>query len=202
MSITSPRLTASPCTLLLPRFSCQEPSPEFGADHPDDAACRAEGKANGSGEDGGLVNASCITNAECTAPAPVYDRARSMCVPCTAAESSLCRGTTPTCSADDTCWVCVVDADCESSTCVPDGSSAAPLEVLHAAPGVTDNCKFAFSDIGPATFAGTATIVGDPQFVDSATGDFHLLAAPPARDPADPTVTLAVGLDMGAYENQ
>ncbi len=111
MSITSPRLTASPCTLLLPRFSCQELNLEFGADHPDDAACRAQGMANGSGEDGGLVTASCITNAECTPPAPVCERTRSMCVPCTAAESSACRGTTPTCSADEVAFNVSVSCD-------------------------------------------------------------------------------------------
>ena len=67
MSITSPRLTASLCTLMLPRVSCQELDP-FGADH--------------------LVNASCITNAGCTAPTPVCDRTRSMCVPCAAVSDS------------------------------------------------------------------------------------------------------------------
>ncbi len=114
MSITSPRFTASPCMLLLPRLSDQELNPELCADHADDAACLAQGKPTGSGEDGGIINASCIMNAECTAPTPVCDRTRSRCVPCTAAESSVCRGTTST------------HADGESSTCLPDGSCAAP----------------------------------------------------------------------------
>jgi len=134
MLITSPRLTASLCTLLLPLVSCQELNPEFCADHPDDAACLGRGTTNSSGPDGGSANASCINNAECTAPTPVCDTTRSMCVSCTPDEPSACRGTTPTCGADDTCRACVVDADCESSTCLPDGSCVAAIEVLHAAP--------------------------------------------------------------------
>src|ERR1700759_955170 len=134
MSITSLRLTASLCTLLLPMVSCQELNPEFCIDHPDDAACLGRGKTTGSGQDGGIAGPGCINSAECTAPTPVCDITRSMCVACTADEPSACRGTTPTCGADDTCRACVVDADCESSTCLPDGSCAAPIEVLHAAP--------------------------------------------------------------------
>jgi hypothetical protein len=134
MLITSPRLAASLCTLLLPMVSCQELNPEFCADHPDDAACLGRGKSSGSGPDGGTASASCMNNAECTVPTPVCDTTRSMCVACTPDEPSACRGTTPTCGADDTCRACAADADCESSTCLPDGSCAAPIEVLHAAP--------------------------------------------------------------------
>jgi parallel beta helix pectate lyase-like protein len=461
MSRTSPRLTASLCTLLLPMAACQELNPEFCVDHPDDATCRGPGMTSGSGPDGGGASASCINDAACTVPTPVCDISLSRCVACTADEPSACRGATPTCGADDTCRACGGDADCASSTCLPDGSCAAPIEVLHAAPDgrpmascmpadpcsllraialidgtkstihlaagaydlaetlalpgsirivgrgavihaftvtgatlrlgqdaeielddltiegggissggggdgiactsatltarevsivnhaamgidaanctlavshsqitgnhglgvqvlggtvtmtrskvignqgggvviesplqfdvennliaqntgpqaqsgfavfgvdaarphvfafntvaqnlsaspepgvgcftagslgvvfannivfgnlssstasqvVTDNCKFAFSDIGPAAFAGTGTITGDPQFVDAAAGDFHLMVRSPARDAADPAATLAVdlddvprpqgaGRDMGAYENQ
>jgi len=132
MSITSPRLTASLCTLLLPMAACQELNPEFCVDHPDDTACQGRGKTSGSGPDGG--GASCINDAACTMPTPACDTTRSRCVVCTADEPSACRGATPTCGADDTCRACAVDADCASSTCLPDGSCAAPIEVLHAAP--------------------------------------------------------------------
>ena len=78
---------------------------------------------------------------------------------------------------------------------------------------ITDNCTFAYSDIGPAAFAGTGNLASDPQFVDLTAGDFHLRTTSPARDAADPAATLAVdlegiprpqgaGRDLGAYENQ
>ena len=134
MSITSPRPAANLCVLLLPMLSCQELNPEFCIDHPDDAACHGRGGPNGDGPDAGIGNSKCINNAECTAPTPICDTSRSMCVQCTAGESSACRGTTPTCGADDTCRACLVDSDCESSACLPDGACVPAIAVLHAAP--------------------------------------------------------------------
>ncbi|HEX7839597.1 MAG TPA: right-handed parallel beta-helix repeat-containing protein, partial [Kofleriaceae bacterium] len=58
-----------------------------------------------------------------------------------------------------------------------------------------NNCVWTYSDIGPAPVQGTGNLSGDPRFVDPAHDDFHLQAASPARDAADPAATLAVDLD-------
>jgi hypothetical protein len=72
-------------------------------------------------------------------------------------------------------------------------------------------CLWEFSDIGTALLQGTGNIAMDPQFVNAANGDYHLLSASPARDRADPATTLdhdvdgnvrplGNGPDMGADE--
>jgi hypothetical protein len=58
-----------------------------------------------------------------------------------------------------------------------------------------NNCVWTYSDIGPTPVPGTGNLSSDPLFVDPAHGDFHLQAASPVRDAADPAATLAVDLD-------
>lgn len=75
------------------------------------------------------------------------------------------------------------------------------------------NCNWTYSDIGPDTVSGTGNINMDPMFANAAQGDFHITAASPCKDAADPSATLAVdidgdsrpqgsGRDIGADEQQ
>jgi parallel beta helix pectate lyase-like protein len=58
-----------------------------------------------------------------------------------------------------------------------------------------NNCSYTYSDIGPQTVAGTGNINIDPIFVDAANGNYHLQAGSPAKNAADPGVTIAVDID-------
>jgi hypothetical protein len=64
--------------------------------------------------------------------------------------------------------------------------------------GGSVNCATAYSDVGPASVAGTGNISADPLFVNVSQADFHLQATSPARDVADPASTSAVDFDGDA----
>jgi len=53
----------------------------------------------------------------------------------------------------------------------------------------------AYSDVGPQAVSGTGNINVDPQFVDAASRNVHLMTASPAKDVADSAATLAVDID-------
>jgi len=116
-------------------LSCKERNPAYCDGHPDDIDCRG---------DSGIGTPACTSNTQCTHPTPVCDMTRTMCVQCTAAQSSACSDASPVCGAEDACRGCAADAECASMTCLPDGSCAVPGSVLYAAPapagGVTANC--------------------------------------------------------------
>lgn len=129
MSITNPRPVLSLCALPFLMLSCQELNPEFCTEHPADVVCFDAGGGGGSG----IANVSCASDSECASPAPVCEKTRSMCVQCTADEPGACGGATPICGDDDVCRSCAIDTECESMTCLPDGSCAAALNVLYVA---------------------------------------------------------------------
>jgi len=134
MSIVSPRslfapFAAAAALVALPALlSCQQLNPRFCAGHPEDADCTR------IAVDGG----GCVSNAQCPQLTPVCEIGRSMCVQCAAGRTAACTGATPVCGVDDTCRSCALDTECASLTCLPDGSCASPLDVLHVSPTGTD----------------------------------------------------------------
>lgn len=62
---------------------------------------------------------------------------------------------------------------------------------------VTGACGFAYSLVEDGV-PGEFILTADPQFVDSAGGDYHLQAGSPAVDAADPAATLAIDIDGDA----
>jgi hypothetical protein len=60
-----------------------------------------------------------------------------------------------------------------------------------------NNCSWSYSDVG-TTVAGTGNINMDPQFVNAAQGDFHIMSTSPAKDAADPAATVNVDYDGDA----
>jgi hypothetical protein len=111
-------------------LACRQLNPEFCASHPQDIDCAR----SGAGIDGGL----CTQDEQCTDPTPVCDITRSMCAPCIPGKVGACSGATPVCGADDACHPCVLDTECVSQTCLPDGSCASPLDVLYVSPTGSD----------------------------------------------------------------
>jgi len=111
--------------------ACRQLDPEFCASHPQDIDCAGR---SGAGIDAGR----CTEDEQCTDPTPVCDITRSMCVPCMPGKLSACSGATPVCGADEACHRCVMDAECASQTCLPDGSCASPLDVLYVSPTGSD----------------------------------------------------------------
>lgn len=57
------------------------------------------------------------------------------------------------------------------------------------------NCNWTYSDIGPQTVAGTGNKNVNPAFVNATQGDFHITAASPCKDAADPSATLDIDID-------
>lgn len=57
-----------------------------------------------------------------------------------------------------------------------------------------NNCAWTYSAIGDSV-TGTGNITDDPLFVDPGQDDYHLQAASPAKEKADPAATLAVDFD-------
>jgi hypothetical protein len=57
------------------------------------------------------------------------------------------------------------------------------------------NCIIEYSDVGPTPIAGTGNINNDPQFANTASGDYHLQAGSPAENVADPSATTSVDFD-------
>ena len=78
-----------------------------------------------------------------------------------------------------------------TSSIVFDNGSAAQVE--------GSNCVWTYSAIGSSAGtpvpAGAGNVAGDPRFVDPDHHDYHLQAASPARDAADPSATLAIDID-------
>jgi hypothetical protein len=111
--------------------ACRQLNPEFCASHPQDIDCAGR---SGAGNDAGL----CTQDEQCTDLIPVCDITRSMCVPCMPGKVGACSGATPACGTDDACHPCVLDAQCASQTCLPDGSCASPLDVLYVSPTGSD----------------------------------------------------------------
>lgn len=116
------------------------------------AACQAENSAfcadpANAGKQGCPGNPSnggpCSSNSECkSAGFPVCDTAMDggTCVPCTIADSHVCTGMTPVCTAQDKCTACTKHADCtESNVCMPDGSCALSTDVAYVDGSKTDN---------------------------------------------------------------
>lgn len=60
------------------------------------------------------------------------------------------------------------------------------------------NVSNAYSDIGPDAAAGTGNISTDPQFVNAAQKNYHILSGSPCKDAADPAASLAVDIDGDA----
>ena len=61
--------------------------------------------------------------------------------------------------------------------------------------GGSVSCTASYSDIGPDITAGTGNINADPLFVNAGQSNYHLQAASPAKDSADPAATLNVDFD-------
>ncbi len=57
------------------------------------------------------------------------------------------------------------------------------------------NCTWSYSAIGPMAASGTGNINQDPNFVNAAQNNFHIMANSPCKDAADPTATLNVDID-------
>jgi hypothetical protein len=136
MSIARSRTVITPpllalFALLVPLASCRQLDPLFCEAHPMDVDCA---RLAGGGIDAG----GCTSDIQCPKLAPICDISSSMCVQCTATETSACGGTTPVCGADLTCRGCAVDAECASQTCLPDASCASLLDVLYVSPDATD----------------------------------------------------------------
>ena len=59
------------------------------------------------------------------------------------------------------------------------------------------NCAWTYSDLGD-TVAGTGNINMDPQFVNAAQNDLHLMPTSPCKDVGDPSSTVKLDIDGDA----
>ena len=104
--------------------ACSKTNPYYCEGHPDNN-CLIDAAGGPDTPGGSCANMPCVSG--------VCDTTTNTCVQCTAAEPGACMGTTPVCSADDTCTGCTADTSCTvSNTCLPDGSCADVTGVLYA----------------------------------------------------------------------
>jgi hypothetical protein len=116
-------------------------NPKYCAGNPDNN-CDETRDASGPGSDAAIdAPGPCTDNAACstTPSTAVCDIAAGTCVQCTAADSTACTGTTPTCGSDDICRACAAHSECASDVCLPDGSCSSGSDVAYVDPAGTDN---------------------------------------------------------------
>lgn len=150
-------------------LACRQLNPEFCASHPQDIDCAGRSVA---GIDAGL----CTQDEQCTNSTPVCDIVRSMCVPCMPGKMGACSGATPVCGTDEACHPCVLDAQCASQTCLPDGSCASPLDVLYVSPTGSDLAT-CMSDDHCSLARAIALIDGTKSTIRLDPAPYNLLAA-------------------------
>lgn len=103
--------------------ACSKSNPYYCPDNPDDN-CLVDADIN--------MPMGCTSSTECTnAAKPICETMEKVCVACTAADVGACSGTTPVCSATNTCTGCTAHSECESAVCLPDGSCAASSQVAY-----------------------------------------------------------------------
>ena len=91
------------------------------------------------------------------------------CVQCLASDASACTGTTPVCSADDTCHACTAHSDCASNACLPDGSCGTDSNVAYVDPSGSDNTTC--SKVMPCTKVAKALATNRPYVKFAGTTD-------------------------------
>lgn len=109
---------------------CKELNPEYCAAHLGDKSCGDAGIGEACGEAG-----------KCTAPMPVCDEPRMVCVECT--EDKHCSDQRPVCSAELTCVQCQAHSDCtDSGLCLDSGTCADPADVAYVGGQNTSDNEF------------------------------------------------------------
>ena len=143
-------------------------NPEFCQDNPEDSDCRGAGLV--------FIDAPspCTSDIPCTIEGKsVCDVNLGTCVQCTPGDHSACTGATSICSPTDICVGCVLDTDCASGLCLPDGTCAPVGDVLFVSVAGGGTCHAVMS---PCTMdvALTAARAGTGHILQLATGDYHV----------------------------
>jgi hypothetical protein len=121
------------CALLVLVAACSKDNPYYCEQNPDHNCTIDGGTGNGD------TTMTCETAGDCGGTMPACSSAGT-CVACTDTDIGACGGTKPVCMANS-CTACIMNADCTSGACMPDGSCATPDTVLYASPtGDTGAC--------------------------------------------------------------
>jgi hypothetical protein len=163
-------------SLLLLAAGCEERNPLYCQGHPQDTVnCPPDA---GSG---------CTQDDQCSGE--VCDTISGACVVCTPSKASACTGTTPVCSAMDTCGPCTMHSQCASNVCLPDGSCSDGSNVAYVDGGAGSDGNTCTKDLPCKTLtkgvsAGRAYVKVHGTVVDQVTlnnKNVTLLADPGAK---------------------
>jgi hypothetical protein len=109
---------------------CSKSNPYYCEGHPDNN-CLLDADVN--------APQGCSTSAQCTSSAkPICDTAEKLCVACTDSMPGACAGTTPVCSAENTCTGCSMHSQCALDACLPSGACGDDTVVAYVAAGGDD----------------------------------------------------------------